>query len=143
VRLVVDTNVMLSGLLWYGAPHSLLACLRDGDTSLVESPQLLAELEDVMYRPKFSSILARSGLSSETILQEIRQIAELVIPEPLPSPVCRDPDDDEVLALAYAAQADLIVSGDADLLDLQEYQGIPIVTAAKAMKIIESVRRGK
>lgn len=50
--------------------------------------------------------------------------------------VSRDPDDDQVLACALAAQADLIVSGDADLLDLKSFQGIPILTAARAVERI-------
>jgi putative PIN family toxin of toxin-antitoxin system len=90
-----------------------------------------------MERPKFSAILARLGLSSAAILNDLQLLAELVTPVPLSMPVCRDPDDDAVLAVALSAQADLIVSGDADLLDLREYQGIPIVTAAEALRIID------
>jgi predicted nucleic acid-binding protein len=67
----------------------------------------------------------------------MRQLAEVIVPPPLPQPVCRDPDDDHVLACALAAQADLIVSGDADLLNLREYQSIRIVAAAEALRLIE------
>lgn len=136
MRLVVDTNVILSGLLWQGSPHGLLRQIRDGQASLVESPALLEELEEVLIRPKFAGILTRLRLSPETLLAELLQLAEIVIPNPLPAPVSRDPDDDAVLALAVAAQVDLIVSGDDDLLDLHEYQGIPIVTATEALKIV-------
>lgn len=62
----------------------------------------------------------------------MRQLAEAIEPPPLPQPVCRDPDDDQVLALAIAAQADLIISGDNDLLVLQQFNGNPIVNAAQA-----------
>lgn len=58
----------------------------------------------------------------------------LLEPPPLPAPVCRDPDDDEVLALALAAQVDLIVSGDDDLLALQVFEGIPIPSPAQALQ---------
>jgi uncharacterized protein len=58
---------------------------------------------------------------------------ELVIAPPLPNPVCRDPDDDDVLACALAAQVDVIVSGDKDLLVLGSFEGIPIVTAEQAL----------
>jgi uncharacterized protein len=58
-------------------------------------------------------------------------------PDPGTQPVCRDPDDDDVLALALAARVDLIVSGGSDLLVLQAFEGIPIVTPAQA-----SVRLG-
>ena len=67
----------------------------------------------------------------------MRQLAEVIVPPPLPQPVCRDPDDDHVLACALAAQSDLIVSGDADLLNLREYQSIRIVAAAEALRLIE------
>jgi predicted nucleic acid-binding protein len=66
----------------------------------------------------------------------VRQLIEVVEPAPLPQPVCRDPDDDEVLALALAARAELIVSGDNDLLVLQQFEGIPIVTPAQALALV-------
>jgi len=60
-------------------------------------------------------------------------IVETVVPEPIAPAVIADPDDDHVLACAVAAVADVIVSGDTDLLDLAMYQGIPIVTAVEAV----------
>lgn len=138
MRLVLDTNVILSGLLWHGAPHEILERVRSGALSLISSPILLAELAEVLGRAKFSTILTRAGLSRQHLLHEMRQFAEMVTPAPLPVAVCRDPDDDVVLAAALAAQVDLIVSGDADLLDLHEYQGIPIVTAAEALRLMGS-----
>ena len=65
-------------------------------------------------------------------------MAEVIEPPPLAQPVCRDPDDDELLALALAAQVDLIVSGDDDLLVLQAIEGIPILTPAQALQRIGS-----
>ncbi len=61
----------------------------------------------------------------------------MIAPPPLAEPVCRDPDDDAVLALAIAASADLIVSGDRDLLNLKSFQGIAIVTPAEALRRVE------
>ncbi len=138
MQLVLDTNVILSGLLWHDAPHEILDRVGSGAVSLISSPALLAELADVLGRAKFSAILARAGLLREHLPDEMRRFAEMVIPAPLPAPVCRDPADDEVLAAAFAAQVDLIVSGDADLLDLREYQGIRIVTAAEALRFMGS-----
>jgi predicted nucleic acid-binding protein len=54
------------------------------------------------------------------------------------TPVCRDPDDDELLALALAAQVELIVSGDDDLLDLHSFEGVAIVTPAEALRRVEA-----
>ena len=136
MRAVIDTNVLLSGLLWHGAPHVLLAHVRAGTLILVSSPALLAEMEAVISRAKFDVILTRSNTSREHALTELRQLAEVIEPPPLAVPVCRDPDDDAVLALALAAQADLIVSGDDDLLSLRHHHGIPIVNSAQALQQI-------
>lgn len=136
MRAVIDTNVLISGLLWHGAPHTLLERVRSGALVLVSSPALLAELADVFGRSKFDVILARTNTSRERTLDEVYRLAEVVEPPPLPEPVCRDPDDDEVLALAVAARAELIVSGDPDLLVLKAFQGVPIVSPAEAVGII-------
>lgn len=133
MRAVIDTNVLISGLLWHGAPHVLLEQIRAGTLALVSSPALLAEFEDVIGRAKFNAILTRSNTSRETVLAEMRKLAEVIAPPPLSKPVCRDPDDDEILALAIAAQADLIVSGDGDLLSLRNYLNIPILDPAEAV----------
>lgn len=136
MRAVIDTNVLLSGLLWHGAPHALLERVRSSALGLVSSPALLAELAEVAGRAKFDSILTRTHTSRELAVSEIRQLAEILDPPPLPQPVCRDPDDDAVLALAVAAQVDLIVSGDNDLLALGAFNGIPVLTPAQALQRI-------
>jgi len=69
---------------------------------------------------------------------ELRRLAELVNPPPLPPPVSRDPDNDAVLALAIAARADLIVSGDADLLVLGAHAGIRIRSPVDMLALLES-----
>jgi putative PIN family toxin of toxin-antitoxin system len=136
VRAVIDTNVLLSGLLWHGAPHELIECIRSGTLTLISSPVLLAELADVVGRTKFDVILTRSTTSREQLLVEVRQLAEVMEPLPLPQPVSRDPDDDHALALAIAARVDLIISGDDDLLSLKTFGDIPIVTPAEAVNRI-------
>jgi putative PIN family toxin of toxin-antitoxin system len=138
VRAIIDTNVLLAGLLWHGTPHALLERVRDGTLTLISSPVLLAELTEVFRRPKLDAILAQSSTSREHSLAEVQALAEIIAPAPLPGPVCRDPDDDAVLALALAAQVDFIVSGDNDLLDLQTFESVPIVTPAEALRRIEA-----
>lgn len=140
MRTIIDTNVLLAGLLWHGKPHALIEYVRNGTLTLISSPALLAELAEVLERAKFDAILIRSNTSRERSLDEVRALAEIITPAPLPKPVCRDPDDDAVLALALAAQVDFIVSGDSDLLDLQAFESIPIVTPAAAMRRIEALK---
>jgi putative PIN family toxin of toxin-antitoxin system len=72
VRVVLDTNVLLAGLLWHGAPHALLERVRENAVTLVSSPALLDELAEVIARPRFEAILARSNTSRERSLAELR-----------------------------------------------------------------------
>lgn len=140
MRIVIDTNVLLSGLLWQGPPHVLLKQARDGAIELITSPELLNEFADVIQRPKFVDILQRTSRTPARIIAELRQLTEIVITPPLPTPVCRDPDDDAVLACAIAAHVDAIVSGDNDLLVLQQFQDIPILTPAEALQQLSTGR---
>ncbi len=131
--LVIDTNVLLSGLFWRGPPHALVGKVRDGTADLALSPALIEELADVLARPKFAAILARTSRTPERILAELRALVDIVAAPPLPRPICRDPDDDAVLACALAARANLIVSGDDDLRTLATFESIPILSAAEAL----------
>jgi uncharacterized protein len=124
MRAVIDTNVLVSALLWGGTPRALLDQVRNSTVTLISSPALLAELARVLERPKF-----------EVILQaQVRQLAEVIAPPPLAQPVCRDPDDDAVLALALSAQADFVISGDDDLLSLHPFDGMQILTPAQGLQ---------
>ena len=106
--------------------------------SLISSPALIAELAGVLARDKFRTILSRSGTDPQDLLGRVRLLLEIVEPPRLSMPVSRDPDDDEVLAVAAASRPDLIVSGDEDLLVLGGYAGVPIVSPARAVEIIRA-----
>jgi putative PIN family toxin of toxin-antitoxin system len=133
----LDTNTVISGLLWKGTEHGLLAEVgARTDVALYTSPKLLAELADVLSRNKLSRAVAASGLSPEHLMARYVDAVRVVAPADIPAVVLADPDDDHVLACALAAQADLIVSGDPHLLDLKSYQSIPIVGTAEALERI-------
>lgn len=137
MRLVLDTNTVVSGLLWKGTEHGLLAeASARTDVALYTSPKLLAELADVLSRNKLSRAVAASGLSPEHLMSRYVDAVRVVSPADIPGVVLADPDDDHVLACALAAQADLIVSGDPHLLNLKSFQGIPIVGTAEALERI-------
>jgi uncharacterized protein len=138
MRVVVDTNTLISALLWQGTPYKLFLALRaDNGIELFTSPTLLAELADVLVRPRFNARLLKINQSPENLLADITRAFVVIRPTPLTQPVCRDPDDDEVLACALTAKTNFIVSGDADLLVLKTYEGIDILNAAQAISRIE------
>lgn len=141
LRAVIDTNVLLSGLLWRGTPHDVLEQARSGSLHLISSPALLSELADVLTRPKFAAPLARAHITVPTLLAQLHIFLEVVHPAPLPHPVCRDPDDDEVLALALATQANVVISGDDDLLALHTFAEIPVMTAAQTLQYLKQIQQ--
>jgi putative PIN family toxin of toxin-antitoxin system len=121
-RVVLDTNVLVSGLLGGSATH-IIRRWRQGDFVLVVSPQVFAEYESVLKRPRF-------GLPEwlvDELLAFIRQQADWVEPK-APVEIARDPTDNKFLEAAASGQADYIVSSDNDLLTLKTFENIPIVT---------------
>lgn len=137
MRLVTDTNVVVSGLLWLGNPGRLLEAAALGQVTLYTSPALLAELTATLNTPKLARPIVRSGLTLDDLLERYLNVAIVVQPAAVPRVVPNDADDDQVLACAVAADAELIVSGDKHLLGLGgQYQGIRIVAPAEAVELI-------
>jgi len=131
VRVVADTNTVVSGLLWHGPPRQVLDAARAGTLQLYTTAVLLAELDEVLQRPKFAQRLTLAGVTTHTLVLGYAALARLIEPAVIVPVVEEDPDDDAVLARAVAVQAEAIVSGDSHLLDLREYEKIPVVTAAQ------------
>lgn len=139
MRIVLDTNVALSALLWRGTPYRLLEAIRQrGDVQLVSSAALLEELADVLMRPSPAKRLAAIGKTAQAVLADCVEIVEEVAPTEVPRVVPGGADDDHVIAAAVAGGAELIASGDSDLLGIGCHQGIGIVSAAAALTAIEA-----
>jgi putative PIN family toxin of toxin-antitoxin system len=136
VRIVADTNIALSGLLWQGPPRRLIDLARERAFTLCTSVALVAELAEVIGRAKFAARVQEAGLAAADLVQDYARLAEVVMPAALTEPVSRDPDDDLVLATALGAEASLIVSGDRDLLELGTFRDIRILAAADALTLI-------
>ncbi len=137
MRTVADTNIVVSGSLWQGPPRQVLDAARTSKIELFTTATLLAELEDVLQREKFANRLRLAGVEAQTLVMGYAALATIVVPENIDPPViAADPDDDEVLACAIAANARVIVSGDSHLLDLEEYRGVPVLTARELIERI-------
>ena len=136
MRLVLDTNVVAFGLLWNGAPAQLLDAAQADEVELFSSRTLIAELTRILRRAKFAKALAASGLSLDELVLGYAELVTLVTPANIPPTILRDPDDDHVLACTVAANAELVVSGDRDLLEIKTFREIRIVGAAEAVTLI-------
>ena len=138
MRVVADTNTVVSGLLWHGPPRRVLDSARAGIVDLFTTAVLLAELEDVLGREKFIERLARVALTPRDLVFGYAALARLIEPAAIDPTVLADPDDDAVLACAVAAGAEAIVSGDSHLLNLKGFQGVPILNATDLLARISS-----
>jgi putative PIN family toxin of toxin-antitoxin system len=131
VRIVADTNTLVSGPLWSGNPGRLLDAVKAGKLTLLQTPQFWVEFVEVLNRPKFVVRLQLLGLTPTMLADGLRQhvtwCAEAQIPLP---PELRDPKD----LLVLAARPDAIVTGDDDLLSMKSFEGIPIMKALAALE---------
>jgi len=123
VRIILDTNVFVSAVFFGGLPARILTAWRDGEIQIVLSAEILEEYQRV------GQLLADrySGIDLEPFLALLAVHAELVHARALPELVCSDPDDDKFLACAMAGGVRIIVSGDKDLLEQSEWNGIRVL----------------
>lgn len=137
MNIVLDTNVLVSAVIARSTPYRLVqrAAMCD-DIAMFTSPALLAELNRVLRRPKFATRLAASATTVDAEIAKILRVTHIVRPRVVPRIVTRDPDDDQVIACAQAARAEVIVSGDADLLALGALGDVTIMSSAAALDML-------
>ena len=123
IRAVLDTNTIVSGFGWGGPPAAVLDAALDGRFELVTSPALLDELHRVLSYPKLQAVI---GDSDELI--ELLALAAIVVTPTKTVELVRDPDDNRLIEAAQAGGADVIVTGDKDLLTLEEVGQISMLT---------------
>jgi putative PIN family toxin of toxin-antitoxin system len=137
MRVVLDNNVVISGFLWPGVCTRLFDFAIDGHISLFTSKELIDELGEVIHREKHASSVARTRRSAKELVKQYQRLAEMVSAKKFTQQICRDADDDAVLACALAAKADIIISGDKDLLALHPFRNIPILSPANAVRLLQ------
>ena len=126
MRIVIDTNVVASGIIFGGKPKQLLRLAVKNDVALCVSSQILAEYDEIISRlsekyPNRSHAITLKNLADKVLLVSPKQTVT----------VCRDLDDNKFIECALEGKCLYIVSGDADLLDLQSYADVEIVTVAE------------
>jgi putative PIN family toxin of toxin-antitoxin system len=134
IRVVLDTNVLISALLFKGELSKLLEFWQQGRIVPVISKETFDELTTVLGYPKFS--LSRKEIKS-LIENEILPFFEVIKASQNVQGACRDPEDDKFISCAISARVDYLVSGDKDLSDLKKYQSVRIFHASDFIKIFE------
>ena len=122
MKVVIDTNVFVSGVFFSGPPYQILRAWRDDKVQLVVSKEILKE-----YRRVGKKLVGQfTGVEFTPILELIDARGRLIVAPSLPEFVCDDPDDDMFLACALADNCKVIISGDKHLLRVSGYHGIKV-----------------
>ena len=133
MRVVIDTNVVLSGLIKRDSvPGQVLGAWRDGSFRLVLSEFLIEEIAVTLARPKIRAVVPWSAVQIDHFVLELRAFCDVVEPAALNFKYPRDPDDIPVLATLIASGADVLVTGDRDLLALRDKY--PVQTPAEFVR---------
>jgi len=128
MKVVLDTNIWVSAWLWRGLLGNFIHLARQKQIIICTSEGLLTELENTLSYQKLQKRIVSLNFTKEQLLIGTREISHIYPITELIVPELRDPDDNIILATAIASNADVIVTGDQDLLMLIEYQKIPIMT---------------
>ena len=131
MRVVLDTNIFISAFLWGGKPRAALERVIEGKDNLFISRPILAELAEVLARPKFGL----DGELVERFVRETEDIAEIMTIKERIHTLCRDVDDNAIIECAVAASAEMVITGDEDLLSLVAYRKIRIMTASEYLDL--------
>lgn len=138
MKVVVDSNVAVSGLLWAGPPNRILKWCRDGILEILGCMETTDEVRRVLQYEKFSERLSHLNTTpNEAITYFVNLISFVPTPQHIHPVIREDTFDNIFLSLASENNAHMIISGDKHLLDLKEYNDIQIVTPSEAVNILK------
>ncbi len=147
IRVVLDTNVFISGFLTPKSPPAdILTLIVQGRLRLVLSASIASEIKAVLDYPKIRKILQKRGLSKDEInigLARLEKLAIFTLGKLKIAAVEKDPSDNIFLSAAIEGRADYIVSGDRHLIEIESFRGIPIVTPAEFLDVYGIVKKKK
>lgn len=127
MKVILDVNIWISALLWRGVPGQILDLADRQEIAIFVSDEILQELGETLSKPKLQDKIKFLKTNKIALIQVVQQLSERCSLNPLDVPDLRDPDDTIILATALAADADVIITGDLDLLSLNKFRDIPIL----------------
>ncbi len=130
MRVVIDTNVLISALFWGGRPRQVVDLAVTGEIQAITSPELLAEFEEVLTE---DFLLPREKV--ESAVRDVLSYSEVIASLAETPGDLRDPDDEKVAACALAGNADYVVTGDKDLLSHRTLSGIMVLSVRKFLEV--------
>ncbi len=134
VKVVVDTNVMISALLWGGIPHKLIKLAEEKQMILYATIETLTELEEVLQREKFKERIKFLATSVDQLMFLVETLVEIIDIKEVVSYVEADADDNIFLSCALNSEANYVISGDAHLLDLKHFEKILIASVCEFLE---------
>ena len=138
MRVVVDTNVAVAGLLWNGPPNQILKWAKTGVLKILACEETIDEMSRVIQYARFTKRLSSLGFKTEEVIAYFMNLVFFVpTPREIPKTIKVDPFDNLFLALSAENKASLLISGDTHLLSLKEYEQIQIVTPSEACETIQ------
>lgn len=143
LRIVVDTNIFISAAFRKppSLPHAIYESIKSQNCILITSPAILEEIEDVINRKEIAKRTEMNQAQRKKFIKDLIDITLIVTGEGDQNIIKDDPDDDKFLYTAADGNADYIVSGDHHLLDLKEYNGIPILSPKDFLETLEKEQK--
>ena len=133
MKLVLDSNIFISAFYWGGRPQKVLDRIVLGLDELYITNEILDEIAEVMARPNFKTELR----TIDVFIKGIEKIGKKIFISGEIKGICRDKDDDAVIECGLLSSADYLITGDNDLLVLEKYQGIKILSANEYLRIFQ------
>lgn len=135
LKVVIDTNVAVSGLLWGGVPNEILKLARDGFIEVCTTKTIIEEFIKVLGYPKFQKRLTDLNLSIEEVVDYYEDIVSLYKENAITDIVKEDDSDNRFIEAAIDSNSNIIISGDDHLLDIKEYKSIMILRPKEFLEV--------
>src|SRR3989338_1769750 len=136
IKLVLDTNTIISGLLWKGIEFELLQTIEQQKALLFLNADILMEIHRILHYERLKKYIILSELSPEQLIEKITALAHIISGNTPKTSLCRDKEDEKFITCAILSNAKYIITGDEDLLVIKQYKNIKIITTKEALELI-------